>query len=161
MTSTGTIPVFDGHNDVLLRIYRGNEGKGPKHDLFTRNDGGHLDLPRAHEGGFGGGFFAVFVPPPVEPPEPDRISADYPLPPPIDRDYAQRMAMSGTALLVRAEDEADCQLKVVRTADELAACVQSGVMAAILLFEGAEAIVAGLDALELFDRAGVRSVGPV
>src|SRR4051794_31643267 len=120
MTPTDPISVFDGHNDVLLRIYRGNEGKGPKHDLFTRNDGGHLDLPRARKGGFGGGFFAVFVPPPVDPPEPDRISADYPLPPAIDRDYAQRMAMGVSALLFRFEDEAGGQLKVVRTADELA-----------------------------------------
>src|SRR5436305_14617231 len=110
--------VFDGHNDVLVRL-GGPDGGGPS-AFFERSDGGHLDLPRAREGGFGGGFFAVFVPPPQEPPEPDRISADYPLPPPIDRDYAQRMAMSISALLFRLEDEAGRQLKVVRTADELA-----------------------------------------
>lgn len=161
MTPTNTPIVFDGHNDVLLRIYRGKQGKDPKCDFFTRNESGHLDLPRAREGGFGGGFFAVFVPPPVEPPEPAMIDKDSPLPPAIDQEYAQRMAMSISALLFRLEDEANGQLKVVRTANELATCLQTGVMAAILHFEGAEAIDPDLDALEVFYRAGLRSMGPV
>ena len=52
-------------------------------------------------------------------------------------------------------------MKVVRTADELAACLRDGVFAALLHFEGAEAIDPGLDALEVFYRAGLRSIGPV
>src|SRR5919202_1055969 len=30
---------------------------------IERSDRGHLDLPRAREGGFGGGFFACWAPP--------------------------------------------------------------------------------------------------
>lgn len=159
--TTNTIPVFDGHNDILLRIYRGKQGRGPEHDFFTRNEGGHLDLPRAREGGFGGGFFAVFVPPSVTPPEPETIDKDVPLPPAIEQDYALRMAMSVTALLFELEREAKGQLKVVRSADELTACLQTGVMAAILHFEGVEAIDPDLEALEVFYQAGLRSLGPV
>ena len=44
---------FDGHNDVLLRLWRqGNDGVA----AFLKGDGkGQLDLPRAREGGMVGG----------------------------------------------------------------------------------------------------------
>lgn len=51
-------PVFDGHNDALLKL------PIEKRSLFERGKMGHLDLPRAAEGGFGGGLFACYVPSP-------------------------------------------------------------------------------------------------
>ena len=62
------------------------------------------------------------------------IDKDFPLPPPIDHEYAQSIVMSMSALLLHLEDESDGQLKVVRTADELVRCLQTGIMAAILHF---------------------------
>ncbi|MGN6757527.1 MAG: membrane dipeptidase, partial [Thermomicrobiales bacterium] len=61
-------PVFDGHNDTLLDLYRPERGEG--RSFFARSEHGHIDLPRAKEGGFGGGFFAVFVPPEKAEPRP-------------------------------------------------------------------------------------------
>lgn len=56
-------PVFDGHNDVLLRLWS-KKTADPAKD-FVNGDGlGHLDLPRMVKGGFAGGFFAIFVPSP-------------------------------------------------------------------------------------------------
>lgn len=59
---TDLIPVFDGHNDVLLHLL--------KHDIsgrsFFEHTEGHVDLPRCLAGGFAGGFFAVFVPTPSQ-----------------------------------------------------------------------------------------------
>ena len=56
---TAPLPIFDGHNDTLLRLYR----KGlPVEAFFEHGEEGHLDLPRAREGGFAGGLFACFVP---------------------------------------------------------------------------------------------------
>ena len=52
--------VFDGHNDVLLRL-GGPDGGGPD-AFFERGEEGHLDLPRAREGGFGGGMFCRLDP---------------------------------------------------------------------------------------------------
>src|SRR5829696_7115850 len=52
--------VFDGHNDVLLRL-GGPDGGGPS-AFFERGDQGHLDLPRAWEGGFGGRFHPHSMP---------------------------------------------------------------------------------------------------
>jgi membrane dipeptidase len=61
MTSPRIIPVFDGHNDVLSRLYR--RGGTDAARAFLEGEGkGQLDLPMARQGGFAGGLFAVFVP---------------------------------------------------------------------------------------------------
>ena len=166
MTTTSALPIFDGHNDTLLSLYTGERGKGTT--FFERSEKGHIDLPRAREGGFGGGFFAVYIPPdPSQPQSPDagRGMTDdgdrTPLPLALDLAYAQRTAMAMAAGLFRIEAEAGGQVKVVRTADELAACLRDGVLAAILHFEGAEPIDPELNALEVFYQAGLRSLGPV
>jgi membrane dipeptidase len=156
--------VFDGHNDTLLQLYRPRPGQ--ERDFFTRSDYGHIDLPRALAGGFGGGFFAVFVPPEVESPEMDRppengSSYAVPLPAPLDQDYALRVALGMSATLFRIAADSAGRFRVVRNADELAECLETGVIAAILHFEGAEAIGSNLDALEVFYQAGLRSIGPV
>jgi len=161
MPAPNEFPVFDGHNDTLLRLYRGAQGAS----FFERGEKGHIDLPRAREGGFGGGFFAIFVPPEGErKPEERRATADgfeVPLPSAIEHGYAQRTAIAIAAGLFRIEAESGGQLKVVRTAGELAGCLREGVLAAILHFEGAEAIDPQLDALHVFHQAGLRSIGPV
>ncbi len=168
MTTTTTLPIFDGHNDTLLNLYLPERGGG--RSFFTQSDQGHIDLPRARKGGFGGGFFAIFLfPEPTMPespvPESTAAAGDNEMPKsmalPLDFAYAQRTAIAVTASLFRLEDESDGQLKVVRTADELAACLRQGVLAAVLHFEGAEPIDPGLDALYVFYEAGLRSLGIV
>ena len=165
MSNASLLPIFDGHNDVLLALYERDRGEGVT--FFDRSEKGHLDLPRARAGGFGGGFFAVYVPPEEKPDHTDRSQFatpdgfEVPLPRPLERSYAQRVAIAVSASLFRIEAASGGQLKVVRTADELAACLSNGVIAAILHFEGAEAIDPELNALEVFYQAGLRSLGPV
>ena len=60
MSNANLLPIFDGHNDVLLALYERERGEGVT--FFDRSEKGHLDLPRARAGGFAGGFFAVYVP---------------------------------------------------------------------------------------------------
>src|SRR5579863_6633098 len=143
--TTNTLPIFDGHNDVLLHLYIFERGKG--RSFFVRSEHGQLDLPRAREGGFGGGFFAVFVPPDPSLPtsaEPQVIPTptgyEIQLAPPVDPAYAQRTAIAISAILFRLEAESQGQVKVVRTTHELVTCLQEGVLATILHFEGAEPI---------------------
>src|SRR6266699_3189255 len=166
ITVTNTLPVFDGHNDTLLHLYYADRGGG--RSFFTRADKGHIDLPRGREGGFAGGFFAVFVRPDPALPAPAEPALtktgngyEVRLAPAVDPVYAQRTAIAVTALLFRLEEEANGQVKVVRTVDELVTCLREGVLASVLHFEGAEAIDPGLDALEVFYRAGLRSLGIV
>lgn len=164
MTQRNLIPIFDGHNDTLLKLYRPKPGQ--ERSFFERAEFGHIDLPRAEAGGFAGGFFAVFVPPPPSEqedanPELPSVPFEVPLPPPLELAYAQRTAMGMAATLFRVEAEAAGRLRVVRTAAELEACLDNGVVAAILHFEGAEMIDPELEALEVFYHAGLRSLGPV
>ncbi|MFN8594348.1 MAG: membrane dipeptidase, partial [Thermomicrobiales bacterium] len=166
------IPVFDGHNDTLLDLPLTGRS------FFERSDQGHIDLPRARAGGLGGGFFAVFIRDPEvaeTAPTPDadgddattaiaaRTSSRYSdpdnLPPAMSLEYAQREAMRTVASLFRLEAAADGAAKVVRSVGELRACLADGTLAMELHFEGAEAIDPDFEALEVYYRAGLRSLG--
>lgn len=59
MTTTD-VPVLDGHNDALLRLR--SDSSDPVAAFRDGRDTGHLDLPRAHEGGLAAALFAAFVP---------------------------------------------------------------------------------------------------
>ena len=61
MTSPRPVPIFDGHNDVLLRLYR-RGGTDVSRAFLEGEAKGQLDLPMARQGGFVGGLFAIFVP---------------------------------------------------------------------------------------------------
>ena len=61
MTFPRRVPIFDGHNDVLLRLYRRGGTDAPR--AFLEGEAkGQLNLPMAHQGGFAGGLFAILVP---------------------------------------------------------------------------------------------------
>jgi membrane dipeptidase len=164
MTPLNLLPIFDGHNDVLQSIYLPKDGK-PR-PFFELNESGHLDLPRMRQGGFAGGFFAVFVPSGTKDddfPGADSKSgqAEYalPFPPAVECSHAQAVTLRAIATLFRLERQSRGQLKVVRTADELTDCIRHQVVAAVLHFEGAEAIDTDLDALHVYYQAGLRSLG--
>jgi len=158
------IKVFDGHNDVLLRLYRAGDMDGSS--FFEEGETGDLDFPRAVRGGFAGGFFAIYIPPDPGIGEDGMASLragmeEGDLPPALGATYAYRTAMGMMALLFRLEAGSGGRVRIVRTVDEISACMKNGVMAAICHFEGAEAIDPDLGALEVFYRAGLRSLGPV
>ena len=166
MTDIKTLPILVGHNDTLLSLYLPERGHG--RSFFTRSHTGHIDLPRAREGGMAGGFFAIFVPPDplIQPMSRDKLiqtdtGYEVPLASDIDQAYAQRVTMSMMTSLFNIEQESDEQVKVVRSVGDLTKCLHEEIFAAILHFEGAEAIDPGLDALEVFYKAGLRSLGIV
>jgi membrane dipeptidase len=158
------IPFFDGHNDTLLKYIR-----KANFDFFARNEDTHIDLPRAFEAKFGGGFFAVFIPNDISPDAPrtdfsqyqTETGYDVPFPKPITLEFAQSVAMRLSAHLFRIEKQSEGKVKVVRTADEIDQCLRDGTLATILHFEGAEPIDPDLNALEVFYQAGLRSLGLV
>ena len=153
--------IFDGHNDTLLRFYQNDDVNFS--DFFTEMKDGHIDLPRARQGGFAGGFFAVYVPNPNRRIAPDSMpdmTKPY-VPEALELRYSQGIALRSMADLFRLEAESAGQIKVVRTADELQGCIDKDIFAAIMHFEGAEAIDEELNALEVFYRAGMRSLGIV
>jgi membrane dipeptidase len=158
------IPVFDGHNDTLLRLVL-----DPDRPFATRADAGHIDAVRAAEGGLVGGLFAMFTPQDATPFDRFATAADEarddapplgPVPPagPIDADGALRATLAMFARLRRLE--AERALRVCTSADEVEAARRDGILAAVPHVEGAEAIV-DLGVLESLHALGLRSLGPV
>ena len=163
MATTHIPPVFDGHNDVLMDIvYKRDGGRS----FLERSDSGHIDLPRAVEGGFGGGMFAIFIPNLGEEKGPNKADLmvtedgyEMKMAAPMDTLYAQNQTLRVMAELYRWEAESDNRFKVVRNTEDLLDCLHNEIIAAVLHFEGAEAIDPELEALHLFYRAGLRSLG--
>ena len=164
-----TIPVFDGHNDTLTKIRHG--GPEAQRSFLERSELGHLDLPRAREGGLAGGFFAIFTSSPsyervvgkVLGPDGQvvRGSRSIRLPPKLERRMATSWTLSVMSDLFRLEAESDGDLEVVRTMADLRRCLAEGTFAVILHIEGAESIDRNLETLDVFYEAGLRSLGPV
>ncbi|MFT6677039.1 MAG: membrane dipeptidase [Sulfitobacter sp.] len=153
--------IFDGHNDVLLKLHRA--GGLSASSTFVTGREGAIDAVSAQAGGFGGGFFAVYVPSPADLEfkyeEMSKASYDLPLPDPIDWEDAFPVVMSQAAILFDLEKRG--ALTVCRTVAQLRDTLAAGKMAAIFHIEGAEAIDAELHTLEVLYQAGLRSIGPV
>ena len=159
------IPVFDGHNDIVLKIASAG---ADREKLWLHGEGaGHLDLPRMQAAGFAGGFFAVYIPSP----EYEDLNAlearmdnppyDFPLPALIDHKAAQPVAVEMLGHLLWMERVSRGRFRWCRTAGDIRAAMAAGVVAGVIHFEGAEALEQNLDALHLFHAMGLRSIGPV
>jgi membrane dipeptidase len=164
LPSPKRIPVFDGHNDALLRLNR-RAGGDAVAAFLQGEDKGQLDLPKARKGGFAGGLFAIFVPSTEkksvtnQTPAPNFTST--PEPPGVDLAEAQRTVLAMVALLYRIERQAKGHLRVCRTADDIDDCLDKNTLAAVLHIEGAEAIDSNFEMLDVLHAAGLRSLGPV
>ncbi len=151
MSAKNLPPVYDGHNDTVLSMM--NHGRSffergtPDLDKHAGGSGGHLDLPRAKDGGFAGGFFAVYVP---NNPDADGM---------MSTAYAQNFALTALGVLMKTAEESEGQVKIVKTAADIEQCIADGVLAMQLHLEGAEPLDADGRALEVFHAAGLRSVG--
>ena len=159
------VPIFDGHNDCLLRL---RQGGGDPVRAFLDGDGtGHLDLPRARAGGFAGGMFAVFVEP-VEDGSSAHVNElmkadtyDIPVPPALETAHARRETLAMMALLARIADASQGRVRLCRGIADVRECMATGTLAAVLHLEGADAIDPDLEILDALVAAGVRSIGPV
>ena len=155
---------------MLLRLYR-RTGPEAVAAFLQGEDKGHLDLPKARQGGFAGGLFAIFVPSPKrkdgaggETPPQDTgsvIGSDAAPPAVDDVAEAQRVVFAMASLLYRIERESDGRVRVCRTTGDIERCLADDVLAAVLHIEGAEAIDANFEVLDVLHAAGLRSLGPV
>jgi len=160
------IPIFDGHNDMLQHLRPFDDAS--VRQFVEHGSAGHIDLGRARQGGFAGGFFAVFARSPdrkQSESDPDfRLTEDgyeVRLADPISQTFALQEALAQTAALFRLETIASDELEIVRSIAGIERCIDTRRTAAILHFEGADAIDPGLSTLEVFYRAGLRSLGIV
>ena len=139
------LTVFDGHNDTLTRE--------DADDFATGREGGHIDLPRARQGGLGGGIFAAFTPTPG-----DHWVAGEPAAP-IGQELAAAQVLRTIGRLLKLEREG--HVAIARRPGDLDAAREAGTLAAVAHIEGAEAVDPALLALDVLHAAGLRSLGPV
>jgi membrane dipeptidase len=135
--------VFDGHNDALTC--------DDHHLLVGGRAGGHLDLPRMRAGGIRGGIFSVFV---------ASAAGGHERPEPVEHSLAAARAGVVAGRLVALERAGAVRL-ALGVGELDAALAGDGPPVAVMHLEGAEPIDPGLEALELWYAAGLRSLGPV
>ena len=104
MSQTPYPSIIDGHNDTVLSLLMPNTSR--RRTFFEKSSRGHLDLPRAIQGGLGGGFFPVFVPRakhrPTAPSE--RQTWRTRVPPPLDRALRLLLCHEGARQVVGSRE---------------------------------------------------------
>jgi membrane dipeptidase len=159
------MPIFDGHNDTLLELYAPEEGE--ERSFFERSEHGHIDLPRAREGGLIGGIFAIYTPPPPGSKEREReygltITEDgYEVKPrsPVDHEYSKEFTDGVIDFLYDLQKQGDGEVAIVRTYEDLERNLHGGILSVVLHFEDAAALKEDLSNLEAYYERGLRSLG--
>lgn len=143
---------FDGHNDLLLNLWL-HHRDAPVDAFFNGIERGQLDFPRMRQGGFFGGLFAIFVPPQayIAQMAPHLAAAPWQ---PLEIMWQQ------LAILNQIAEQSQGRARLCRSAAEIAACRDAGVLALVAHIEGADALDEEGEQLQAFYAAGVRSIGP-
>ncbi|WP_409519777.1 dipeptidase [Pantoea brenneri] len=151
------IPVFDGHNDVLSRLWQ-HHLADPVNAFLQGTATGQLDFPRIRQGKMAGGIFAVWVPshPVIARSEPDPTHFPQEI-----INAAREATFSMLALLLRIEAASDGQVKICRSVREIRHCMAHNVLAVVMHIEGAEALDTGGELLDILYASGLRSLGPL
>jgi membrane dipeptidase len=162
-----TVPVFDGHNDLLMRLWLSHQDD-PASAFLNGPAAGQMDLPRMKQGGFAGGLFAAYVPsagssarsaPAVRK---NRSVPEYnEIEPTPSREEALEITLSMIATLLRIEQQSGGAARICRTAKDIRQCMQDSAIAMVMHIEGAEALDEDLALLEVLYAAGLRTLGPL
>lgn len=155
------VPIFDGHNDAVqfMLDYR-SDGR----DFLARSETGHLDLPRALEGGLAGGLFAMYAAPDQEPVDDLTIThngyevhyADA-----VHPDHARRQIDGQLSAIRKLIGRSGDKIRLATSVGEIETARYDGAFAIVLHMEGADAIGPDLGYLDSLHNAGLRSLGIV
>ncbi|WP_193179697.1 dipeptidase [Nisaea sediminum] len=155
------VPVFDGHNDTLLRLVLGEAGRDAR-SFFEEGDSGHIDLPRARKGGLCGGLFAMFTPSrmaddgalELSPRDPANFAT-------VSRAVAEPFTQRMIEMARTVEALSGGSVVIARSVAEARLAMADGKLAIILHIEGVECLKTDLSNLHGLYQAGLRSLGPV
>jgi len=160
------IPVFDGHNDVLMQLWNLHR-QNPEEAFLKGPASGQMDLPRCREAGLAGGLFAAWVPSP-------RFDAAKTVPdltidsrflvggtqkhpdfsPTPTFEHARDVTLAMMAFLLRIEAQSQGAVKICRTAADIRDAMQKQVLAVVMHIEGAEGIDPDLYTLDVLYQGG-------
>jgi membrane dipeptidase len=129
-------PTIDGHADSILDVL------SKKRTLVDRSDEGHLDFPRARDGGLAATVQTAWPAPSFYPVATARVLAEL-------------------EAIVDQVEAAGERVQLVTTAEGIRRCHADGKLGVLLNIEGAEALNGDLSVLRAFCRLGVRILQPV
>ena len=158
------IPYFDGHNDVLLKLFY-SKNKIKINDFIEGNENYHIDIPKINKANFIGGFFAIFSP--NEKPTEEffsRMKADtynFKLPEPLLYSHALSTTISMISILNDIQKKLINKILICKNSKDIKDSINNNRIAIILHIEGAEAISENFDSLDILYSLGIRSIGPV
>src|SRR5262245_14844714 len=132
MQDHGKIAIFDGHNDAAQHLVEYQEGG---RDFLVRSEEGHLDLPRAREGGMVGGLFAMYAR--AEHPRQGDVTRsaggyEVRLAEPLDAAYARRTIEAQLSGLESMVARAGGAIRWATTVDEIEAARRDAAFAIVL-----------------------------
>src|SRR5919197_1316790 len=116
----GDLRIFDGHNDVVSKLLDDERDEMRSLGTTGRPGGTRSFFQRSDQGHID-------------------------LPRALEIGYAQRTAIAQLGVLYRLQRQSEGQVRVVRDVAALQACLRAGGLAAVIHFEGAEAIDPRLD----------------
>jgi membrane dipeptidase len=157
---SGSVPVFDGHNDTILKLQLA-AGHGRPMDFAGDCAALDIDLPKARAGNLAGGFFAMYTPSQFlardeefRMDDPANFAA-------VDQSVALNFTLAMFARLRRLSRELPDDLAICSDATDIRAAMGSGKIAILPHIEGAACIDTDFNALEILHAAGLRSLGLV
>ena len=149
MSEIINIPVFDGHNDVLNKLWQHHQPDAVQ--AFLQGTGrGQMDFPRIRQGNMVGGIFATWVPshPLIARSAPDL--SDFP------QEIIGAARDATFSMLASAG-----QVKICRSVRDIRDCIAKGVLAVVMHVEGAEALDTNGELLDILYASGLRTLGPL
>ena len=131
-----SVPLIDGHNDLLLHYYYYKDLKGnlDEYDISERSSG-HTDIPRLRNGKVGAQFFTVFS---------------------MDNNSVTKTLMETIDCFYRIAERYNDDFLFARTSDDILSAFKQDKIAMLMNIEGGEEIENSLPLLRLYYELGVR-----
>lgn len=131
-----SVPLVDGHNDLLLHYfyYKDLNGNLDKYDIAKRTTG-HTDIPRLREGKVGAQFFTVFS---------------------MDKNNVTKTLMETVDCFYRITDRYRDDFMFAKSSTDISTAFQNSKIAMLMNIEGGEEIENSLPLLRLYYELGVR-----
>ncbi len=131
--------VFDGHNDLPLKIRTEGSSSFEQLDIARPQPELHTDIPRLRAGGVGAQFWSAYVPPEK-----------------AEEGGAALYALEQIDLIHRMADHYPEHFAMAYTADDVLLAHRQGRIACLIGIEGGHAIENSLAALRMFHALGAR-----
>jgi membrane dipeptidase len=131
-----SVPLVDGHNDLLLHYfyYKDRKGNLDEYDI-SRSTSGQTDIPRLREGKVGAQFFTVFS---------------------NDNKAVTKTMMETIDCFYRIADRYKNDFSFVRSSDEILNAFNQDKIAMMMNIEGGEEIENSISLLRIYYELGVR-----